>query len=78
MERGRDGLHGIIGQVFGVESVTEESSPETIPAWDSVNHLNLVLALESEYAVEISVEEALAMRDVAAVRDVLRKRGAPV
>ena len=78
MQPSQNTLYRIIGQVFGVESVTEESSPDTIPAWDSVNHLNLVLALESEYAVEISVEDTLAMRDVAAVRDVLRKRGARV
>jgi acyl carrier protein len=37
--------------------VTADSSPETIESWDSVHHLNLVLALEEEYAFEFSPEE---------------------
>ena len=37
--------------------VTPESSPETVESWDSVHHLNLVLALEEEYGFEFSPEE---------------------
>jgi acyl carrier protein len=37
--------------------VTADSSPETIESWDSVHHLNLVLALEEEYGFEFSPEE---------------------
>ena len=37
--------------------VTPESSPETIGSWDSVHHLNLVLALEEEYGFEFLPEE---------------------
>ena len=37
--------------------VTGESSPETIENWDSVHHLNLVLALEEEYGFEFLPEE---------------------
>jgi acyl carrier protein len=37
--------------------VTPDSSPETIESWDSVHHLNLVLALEEEYGFEFSPEE---------------------
>ena len=37
--------------------VTAESSPSTVEAWDSVRHLNLMLALEGEYGFEFSPEE---------------------
>jgi acyl carrier protein len=37
--------------------VTVESSPETVEAWDSVRHLNLMLALEAEYGFELLPEE---------------------
>ena len=37
--------------------VTPESSPETIESWDSVHHLNLVLALVEEYGFQFSPEE---------------------
>jgi acyl carrier protein len=37
--------------------VTADSTPETIESWDSVHHLNLVLALEEEYGFEFLPEE---------------------
>jgi acyl carrier protein len=37
--------------------VTGDSSPETVESWDSVHHLNLVLALEEEYGFEFLPEE---------------------
>ena len=37
--------------------VTSESTAETVEAWDSVRHLNLMLALEAEYGFELSPEE---------------------
>ena len=37
--------------------VTPESSPETVETWDSVRHLNLVLAIEEEFGFEFAPEE---------------------
>jgi acyl carrier protein len=37
--------------------VTADSSPETVESWDSVQHLNLILAIEEEYGVQFSPEE---------------------
>ena len=37
--------------------VTNDSTPESVESWDSVRHLNLMLALESEYGFELSPEE---------------------
>jgi len=37
--------------------VTAESSPATVESWDSVHHLNLVLALEEEYGFQFLPEE---------------------
>lgn len=45
--------------IFGVplESIRPDSSPETIETWDSLQHLNLVLALEQEFQVQFTPEE---------------------
>jgi acyl carrier protein len=40
-----------------IESILPDSSPETIESWDSLQHLNLVLALEQEYSVQFTPEE---------------------
>jgi len=49
----------IMSDIFSVpvERITLESSPDTIDAWDSLQHLNLMLALEQEFGLEIAPEE---------------------
>ena len=44
--------------------VNADSSPATVEAWDSVRHLNLMLALEGEYGFEFSPEEMDEARSV--------------
>ena len=52
-------IQQVAADVFEValERMTPESSPDTIESWDSLHHLNLVLALEQEFAVEFTPEE---------------------
>ncbi len=40
-----------------VSELNEESSQDTIESWDSVKHLNLIVALEEEFGIEIPIEE---------------------
>ena len=40
-----------------IEMLNEESSSDTIGSWDSLKHLNLILALEEEFDVVIPDEE---------------------
>ena len=57
--------------------VTAESSPETIGSWDSVRHLNLVLAIEEEYGFQFLPEEMDQAKTVGCLaRLVSAKRGA--
>ena len=57
--------------------VTAESSPETVESWDSVHHLNLVLALEEEYGFQFLPEEMDQAKTVGCLaRLVSAKRGA--
>lgn len=69
-----DRLYQLIAEVFGTtpDILSEESSAETLANWDSLNHLNLVMALESEFSVELSAEESIKMRNVAQIRKILR------
>ena len=57
--------------------VTPESSPETIESWDSVQHLNLVVAIEEEYGFQFSPEEMEQAKSVGSLAQlVAAKRGA--
>ena len=54
-----NGVQHILSDIFHipVEQITLMSSPETIENWDSLNHLNMVLAIEQEFGVQIMPEE---------------------
>lgn len=49
----------IAADVFKVpeSSLGPASTPDTVGSWDSLHHLELVLALEQEFGVQISPEE---------------------
>lgn len=47
----------------------------SIKQWDSVAHMALVAALESEFNVMLDTDEIIAMSSVAVARDILRKHG---
>jgi acyl carrier protein len=52
--------------LFGVpvEQITAASSPQTLENWDSIQHLNLVLAVEEKFGVQLSPEEIEEMKNV--------------
>ena len=49
----------IMSNVFKVplEEVNEDSSPDNIASWESIKHMELVLALEEEFAIEFAPEQ---------------------
>jgi acyl carrier protein len=59
-------VRGVASDLFGVpvDRIMAESSPETIEGWDSIQHLNFVLALEEKFGLQLSPEEMAQMRDV--------------
>ena len=73
-------VYRTLSAALGVDEteLTDDSSPESVPAWDSLNHLNVILAMESEFGIELSAEDAFAMSTVARIRDVLRTYGVEV
>lgn len=40
-----------------VQKISAASSPETISSWDSVQQLNLILAIEQEFSVQFDPAE---------------------
>lgn len=49
----------VMADTFGVElsDIDVDSSQDSVDNWDSVNHLNLITALEEEFEIEIPFEE---------------------
>ena len=54
--------------------ITPKSSTETIASWDSVHHLNLILALEQEFQMQFEPEEIDRMTSIEEMLNVLEKQ----
>ena len=76
--KSEDRLSQTVAEVLGVATdlLSEDSSPDTISSWDSLGHLNLIIALEEEFCIRLSAEDVLAMRSVSSIRNILQRSGA--
>lgn len=70
-------LRTVIATVFNVaqDKVDENASVDTISAWDSLNHLNLILALESEFGVTFTEEQTVEILNYPLVKMTLSDLG---
>jgi acyl carrier protein len=72
-------LQRLVANVFGLapDAVTAATSVDTVDRWDSLQHLNLVIALESEFGVAFSPEEIPELVSVEIIALTLRDKGVP-
>jgi len=67
----------VVAEVFGlpVDQVTLATSTETLPDWDSLNVLNVLMAIEGEFDVTVDPEEAAEFVSVQRIVTVLKSKG---
>jgi acyl carrier protein len=68
-------VRSVASDIFGIptDKITAESSPETIENWDSMQHLNLVLAIEEKFGVQLGPEDIEQMKNIGAVAALVEK-----
>src|SRR5438477_563588 len=59
-------------------SVSDGLALATTENWDSITHMELIAAIEQEFAIELSVDDIVAMVSYAAIRTVLVGKGLAV
>lgn len=66
----------IVADIFNLscEQITPASSPDNITGWDSLQHLNIVLALEQEFALQFTPEEIEQMLTVELIADLIEEK----
>jgi acyl carrier protein len=69
MEETFDKVRQIIALLFNVDetTLTMSSSPKTVPEWDSMGQLSLIIELEQQFDLAISPEASEKFADIAAV-----------
>ena len=68
-----DRVKSVISAVFEipVEHITEDSSPDTIESWDSLKHMNMVVALEEEFNIQFTDDELIELINMKLIMVVL-------
>lgn len=71
-----DRIKKVMSAVFEVpiEEINDKSSSDTIESWDSLKHMNLVVALEEEFNVYFNDEDIVKIMNYSLIKIILSKR----
>lgn len=68
-ERVREVMAAILG--LEEDEIEDDTSPNTVESWDSLKHMNLILALEEEFDVEFSDDQVVELTSYKEIRETL-------
>ena len=70
----QDRIKNVMSAVFElpVNQITDDSSPDTIGSWDSLKHINLVVALEEEFKVEFTDDDIVEMMNYPLIKEIVK------
>ena len=71
-----DGVQDIFRDIFDEEDmvIEDKTSSDDVEEWDSLNHINLVSAIEKEFEIRFALEELMALKDVGSMIDLMVKK----
>ena len=66
-------LKNIMSNLFDipVDDINENISTENCEQWDSLQHLNLIFAIEEEFGVSLTDDDVLKIKDFKSIIDIL-------
>ena len=73
VEKINERIKNIMSIVFevSIDEINNNSSNENIVSWDSLKHINLILALEEEFDIEFSEELIPGMVDYSSIKNAI-------
>ena len=71
-------VEGLLADTIQVPAakITDDLAMQDVEAWDSLKHMELIVALEEAFGVQLSFDEIVVMRSVGEIKRVLRERSA--
>ncbi len=69
-------LQPVFRDVFDDESitVTAETTAEDIDGWDSLEHINLINAVEQAFGIKFDMGQILTMKNVGEMAEIIRNK----
>ena len=70
-------LKRVLANIFNIniDEIDDATSVDSVPQWDSLKHLNLVLALEHEFNITLSTEQTVEILNYSLIKAVLGEHG---
>ena len=66
-------LENIVKETLQSKKVTLDSSMEDIPEWDSLKHIQLIIAIEEEFNITIDFSDTLDMTSLPEIKKKILK-----
>jgi acyl carrier protein len=68
-----NGVQDIFRDIFDEDGMVIENSTNSddVEEWDSLNHINLVSAIEKEFEIRFALGELMALKDVGSMIDLM-------
>ena len=67
------GVQDIFRDIFDADDlvISNTTNSDEIEDWDSLNHINLVSAIEKEFKIKFALGELMTLKDVGAMVDLM-------
>lgn len=66
-------LFKILGDTFQTDKINPEDSMDEIPEWDSLRHIQLIIAIEDEFSISIDFADTLEMTSIPEIKKKIQK-----
>ena len=69
-------LNEVFRDVFDDESITvdEDTTADDVDGWDSLEHINLIAAVEQEFGVKFTMGQIVSMKNVGEMVDIIESQ----
>lgn len=73
-------LKNLLIELFKLKDgeITDSLTMEDLEAWDSLKHMELIVAIEETFGLELTADEIVSMRSVGEIKRVIREKGVQV
>ena len=73
-------VEGVLAEVLQLppSQITDDLTMKDVEAWDSLKHMELIVALETALEVQLTFEEIVTMQSVREIKRVLAERSVEV
>jgi acyl carrier protein len=73
----KDKIKSIMSAVFEIDKdvIGDDATTGSLENWDSINHMNLVLAIEEEFSIVFDDEEIVQITSLKSIENTLAKKG---